>query len=60
LNALSWLSEEEDLIAIRPREKDDRRIALTQAQAGQVRTIVLAVMPLAVVGLGLAVWWRRR
>jgi hypothetical protein len=60
LNALSWLSEEEDLIAIRPREKDDRRITLSEAQAGQVRTLVLAVMPLTVMALGLAVWWRRR
>jgi ABC-type uncharacterized transport system involved in gliding motility auxiliary subunit len=60
LNALSWLSEEEDLIAIRPREKDDRRITLSETQVTHVRALVLAIMPLAVVALGAAVWWRRR
>jgi ABC-type uncharacterized transport system involved in gliding motility auxiliary subunit len=60
MNALSWLSAEEDLIAIRPREKDDRRISLSESQAAQVRTLVLVLMPLSVMGLGVVVWWRRR
>ncbi len=36
LNALSWLAEEEDLIAIRPHERENRRVTLTAAEAGTV------------------------
>ncbi len=32
LNMLNWLSSDEDLISIRPKEPEDRRISLTQAQ----------------------------
>ena len=60
LNALSWLAEEEDLIAIRPHERENRRVTLTAAEAGTVRMVALAGMPLFVLAIGLAVWWRRR
>ncbi len=60
LNAVSWLAEEEDLIAIRPKDREDRRVNLTQGQAMTVRSVLLLIMPLAVVGAGIGVWWRRR
>ena len=60
LNAMNWLSSDEDLISIRPKDRDDRRIALTQAQLSWVRTSSLFLLPLAVVFLGVGVWWRRR
>ena len=60
LNAMNWLSSDEDLISIRPKDRDDRRITLTQAQMNWVHMTSLFVLPLAVVFLGVGVWWRRR
>src|SRR5205809_652442 len=32
LTAMNWLSSDEDLISIRPKEQDDRRITMTESQ----------------------------
>lgn len=60
LNAMNWLSSDEDLISIRPKENDDRRITLTTAQLGWVRNTALFFLPLLIVATGVSVWWRRR
>ena len=60
LNAMNWLSSDEDLISIRPKEQEDRRITMTNAQLNWVRITSQFVFPLAVVLAGLSVWWRRR
>jgi ABC-type uncharacterized transport system involved in gliding motility auxiliary subunit len=60
LNTMNWLSSDEDLISIRPKDQDDRRIMMTQAQLSWVRTTSQFIFPLAVVFAGVAVWWRRR
>jgi ABC-type uncharacterized transport system involved in gliding motility auxiliary subunit len=60
LNTINWLSSDEDLISIRPKEPEDRRITLTRAQMNWVRTISQFILPLIVVFAGVSVWWRRR
>ncbi len=60
LNTMNWLSSDEDLISIRPKEPEDRRITMTGAQLGWVRTISQFLLPLIVVFVGLSVWWERR
>jgi ABC-type uncharacterized transport system involved in gliding motility auxiliary subunit len=60
LNAMNWLSSDEDLISIRPKEPEDRRITLTRAQMNWVRTTSQFLLPLIVVFAGVSVWWRRR
>ena len=60
LNAMNWLSSDEDLISIRPKEPEDRRITLTRAQMNWVRTTSQFLLPLVVVFAGVSVWWRRR
>src|SRR6267378_3059712 len=60
LNAMNWLSSDEDLISIRPKEPEDRRITLTRAQMSWVRTVSQFLLPLIVVFAGVSVWWRRR
>lgn len=60
LNAMNWLSSDEDLISIRPKEEDDRRITMTRAQMNWVRTTSQFLIPLAVIFAGVSVWWRRR
>ncbi len=60
LNTMNWLSSDEDLISIRPKEQDDRRITMTRAQLTLVRTTSQFLLPLFVVVAGVGVWWRRR
>jgi len=60
LNTMNWLSSDEDLISIRPKDKDDRRITMTQAQLRWVIITSQFLFPLVVVIAGISVWWRRR
>ena len=60
MNAMNWLSSDEDLISIRPKPQDDRRITMTHAQLSWVRATTQFLLPLVVVGVWVSVWWRRR
>jgi len=60
LNTINWLASDEDLISIRPKERDDRRLTLTQAQMSWVRITSQFVLPLLVIFTGVSTWWRRR
>jgi len=60
LNTINWLSSDEDLISIRPKEPEDRKLTMTRAQVRFVGITSLLLIPLAVIGTGLSVWWRRR
>jgi len=59
-NAVNWLSSDEDLISIRPKEPEDRRITMTGRQLAWVRVVSQFGLPFAVVFIGLSVWWKRR
>jgi ABC-type uncharacterized transport system involved in gliding motility auxiliary subunit len=60
LNAINWLASDEDLISIRPKEREDRRITMTRTQLNWVRTTSQFLMPLIVIVAGISVWWNRR
>ena len=60
LNALNWLSSDEDLISIRPKEPEDRRISLTRAQFTMVKAFSQFMLPLVVIVGGVMIWWKRR
>jgi ABC-type uncharacterized transport system involved in gliding motility auxiliary subunit len=60
LNTINWLSSDEDLISIRPKEPEDRKLTMTRAQVRWVGITSLFLIPLIVIGTGLSVWWRRR
>jgi ABC-type uncharacterized transport system involved in gliding motility auxiliary subunit len=60
LNTMNWLSSDEDLISIRPKEQEDRRITMTQAQMSIVRMTSQFILPLIVIFAGVSVWWKRR
>ena len=60
LNTIDWLASDEDLISIRPKQEEDRRITMTQAQLNIVRITSQFLLPLLVVFAGVSVWWRRR
>jgi ABC-type uncharacterized transport system involved in gliding motility auxiliary subunit len=60
LNVIGWLSQQENLISIRPKEPDDRRITLTATQQSNIVWLSLLVIPGFVFGTGVYTWWRRR
>jgi ABC-type uncharacterized transport system involved in gliding motility auxiliary subunit len=60
LNALNWLTEEEELISIRPKQPENRRLFLTATQINMTLLTSVIIIPLAVFGVGVGVWWKRR
>lgn len=60
LNAVNWLAQQENLIAIRPREAQDRRITLTADQLQRIFLLSLLVIPGLVFAGGVYMWWKRR
>jgi len=59
MNVVGWLSQQENLISIRPREPSDRRITLTATQQAWISWTALLFIPAAVFGAGVVSWWRR-
>jgi ABC-type uncharacterized transport system involved in gliding motility auxiliary subunit len=60
LNMMNWLSSDEDLISIRPKEPEDRRLTLSTRQMRTIFFSSVIGLPLIVVVAGLMVWWKRR
>ena len=60
LNAVNWLSSDEDLISIRPKPPENRRVSMTQRQFNAVLVTSQFILPLIVVVAGFGVWWKRR
>jgi ABC-type uncharacterized transport system involved in gliding motility auxiliary subunit len=60
LNTITWLSQQENLISIRPRDPQDRRLTLTGSQQTAVKWFALLVLPAAIWGAGIISWSRRR
>jgi len=60
LNAASWLAEEENLIAIRPRERKDTPIHLTSDWGSAIFLMGTIIFPGVIVLIGIRKWWARR
>jgi ABC-type uncharacterized transport system involved in gliding motility auxiliary subunit len=60
LNAVNWLASDEDLISIRPKAPENRRVTMTQRQFNAVLVTSQFILPLIVVVAGFGVWWKRR
>jgi ABC-type uncharacterized transport system involved in gliding motility auxiliary subunit len=60
LNMMNWLSSDEDLISIRPKAPEDRRLNMTASQMSLVFYESVLFIPLLIVVAGVGVWWRRR
>jgi ABC-type uncharacterized transport system involved in gliding motility auxiliary subunit len=60
LNMMNWLASDEDLISIRPKEPEDRRLTLNRAQMSMIRLVSQFLLPLIIVIAGIMVWARRR
>jgi ABC-type uncharacterized transport system involved in gliding motility auxiliary subunit len=60
LNAINWLASDEDLISIRPKAPENRRVTMTGRQFNAVLVTTQFILPLIVVVAGFGVWWKRR
>ena len=60
LNIVNWAAQQENLISIRPKDPDDRRLTLTASQQVAVRWLALLVVPALIWGAGILNWSRRR
>lgn len=60
MNAINWLASDEELISIRPKDRDIRTITMTQSQLNWVGITSLGILPIGVAIAGVWVWWRRR
>ena len=60
VNAVNWLAQQENLIAIRPREPEDRRITLTRDQEQRIFWLTVLIIPGLILLAGVQTWWRRR
>ncbi|MGH9709332.1 MAG: GldG family protein, partial [Candidatus Acidiferrales bacterium] len=59
-NAINWLTEEENLISIRPKEAANRRVTLTEAQQRELSWFSMVFLPLIVILGGIYIWVKRR
>jgi ABC-type uncharacterized transport system involved in gliding motility auxiliary subunit len=60
MNTVGWLSQQENLISIRPKSPTDSRITLTATQQSNITWLSLLVIPAFIFGSGVYSWWRRR
>jgi len=60
LNAVNWLTEEEDLISIQSKTSSPRTIQLSPSQGRLIFFVSLIILPLAVLITGVSIWIRRR
>ncbi|MDL1971137.1 MAG: GldG family protein [Candidatus Desulfofervidaceae bacterium] len=60
LNLISWLTEEQDLIAIPPKKVETTPLALSRRQAELVFWLPVVILPLSIIGVGIGVYLRRR
>lgn len=60
VNMNNWLTQQEDLISIHPRDTGDRRVTLTADQQRRIGWMSLLIIPGLILGSGVYTWWRRR
>lgn len=60
VNMNNWLTQQEDLISIHPRDAGDRRITMTADQQRRLLWLSLLFIPGLILGSGVYTWWQRR
>jgi ABC-type uncharacterized transport system involved in gliding motility auxiliary subunit len=60
LNIVNWLAQQENLIAVRPRDPQDRRITVSATQDRMIFWFAVLLMPGLILLAGVHAWWRRR
>jgi ABC-type uncharacterized transport system involved in gliding motility, auxiliary component len=57
---VGWLSQQENLISIRPRDPEDRRLTMSAQTESNVKWLSILVIPFSIFALGIFAWTRRR
>jgi ABC-type uncharacterized transport system involved in gliding motility auxiliary subunit len=60
LNMMNWLSSDEDLISIRPRDPDSTPVDMTSAEMWRIFVGSILLLPLVIIVTGVWTWWGRR
>lgn len=60
LNSVSWLAEDEDLVAIRPKNPENRRVEFSASTARLLFWLIIVILPAAALVSGAFVWSQRR
>jgi ABC-type uncharacterized transport system involved in gliding motility auxiliary subunit len=58
-NTINWLSQDYDLISIRPKSPTNRQVTMTEAQHRMLIGL-LVLLPGIIVIAGIWIWWKRR
>jgi ABC-type uncharacterized transport system involved in gliding motility auxiliary subunit len=57
---LNWLSSDEDLISIRPKDPESTPLNLSQSEMSRLFWLNVVLLPLAILAAGIRVWWVQR
>lgn len=60
VNTVNWLAQQENLIAIRPKDPEDRRVNMTADQRVRSFFTTILIVPGLVFVAGIMTWLRRR
>jgi ABC-type uncharacterized transport system involved in gliding motility auxiliary subunit len=60
LNMVNWLAQQENLISVRPRNPEDRRVSMTAGQDQMIFWFTMIILPGLIFLAGIQTWWRRR
>jgi ABC-type uncharacterized transport system involved in gliding motility auxiliary subunit len=59
-NTVDWLSQDSNLISIRPKPVANRSVTLTEVQSRMLWWLDLILLPGIVIFAGVFIWWKRR
>jgi ABC-2 type transport system permease protein len=60
LNAMGWLSGEENSISIRAKSLREPTLVVTSGESTRMSLIIVALLPLLLLGIGIFVFVRRK
>jgi ABC-type uncharacterized transport system involved in gliding motility auxiliary subunit len=60
MNMANWAAQQDNLIAIRPRDPLDRRISLSEGERQGIFYLAVFGIPGLLMAAGVATWWKRR
>lgn len=60
INSLNWMCEQEEAISIRSKSMDNQTLTVPTAQNSFWSTIMIGIIPAALLALGIVIWYRRK